>query len=215
MKNTRLFAFLLAMTLVISGCTHASDEIHYDRQSGTYIVIKAGDYYLMGDNTFNGQCDIWSNSQYGNVDFTQIPEGFDCEPLMFAEIDAGVVRETGGVDGRMQFHFDEISSFRLLDFEEAMNKIEIPEIPRGCAASACLPQIDRFEGEDEVYIFAPCVDKYCVYIDGELYAEYDTLGQFRDVGVFALCSADMTAENAKALVESGEVQSETFFALNY
>ena len=169
----------------------------------------------MGDTNFNGQNDIWSNSQDGNANFTQMPEGFDSEPLMFAEIEAAIVKETGGVDGRMEFNFDEIDSLSLLSFDEAISRIELNELPRGSVASACLPQIVRFTDEDEVYIFAPCEDKYNVYIDGELYAQYTELGLFRDVHINALYNSEMNAETAAELVQLGDVQNTDFFALTY
>lgn len=215
MKTTRFIAAALAFMLCLTGCTHYTDEVHYERQSGTYIVIKAGDYYLMGDTNFNGQNDIWSNSQDGNVNFTQIPESFDSEPLMFAEIEAAIVKETGGVDGRMEFNFDEIDSLCLLSFDEAISRIELNEQPRGSVASAYLPQIVRFTDEDEVYIFALCGDKYNVYIDGELYTQYTELGLFGDVHVNALYNSEINAETAAELVQLGEVQNTDFFALTY
>lgn len=231
----KLSQILLAVTfgVVLSGCSAKSptdisggssdvidapviyDGINRTQQSGSYVVIKAGDHYIMGDTQFNDNCDIYNNSYDGNVNFTAIPDGFDTEPLQFAVIDADVTLETGGEDGRMEFNIDEVHSIELLDYEEAVSRIEMIDIPRGSVASACLPQIVQFENEHDVYIFAPYNGGFVVFLNGELYAEYDTLGKFRDVGVCALCSSTMTAEEARAMVEKGDVQSKEFFALNY
>ena len=233
MKKVSQILFAFAFSIVLVGCSAKSptdissgssdvkdapviyDGINRTKQSGSYVVIKAGDYYIMGDTEFNDNHDIYNNSFDGNVNFAAIPDGFDNAPLQFAVIDADVTLETGGVDGRMEFNIDEVHSIELLDYEAAVSKIEIINIPRGDVASACLPQIVRFEGEDGVYIFAPYNGRYAAYLNGELYAEYDTLGRFTDVGLSALCSSDMTAEEAKARLEKGEVQSKDFFALSY
>ena len=213
MKKHILITMVLLTVLLLTGCDtinyavnnffadQMSDGINYHDASGSYVLIKSGD-------TITG-----SQFTFGTLDLGTHTFGFTDEPLQFALVDAKVKVESGGIDGRLIYHFEKINSSQLISFEEAAEYVQPDVLTRGKVVSYMLPQFVTFDGEEGVYLFTPCGDDFRVYIDGILYAEYSELEDFGDCTV--LFNGEMDNATAAELISKGKVQSETFFALEY